>query len=157
MDLTAALAVTWTDDAGAEQVPLRPGEFFFQLKSHVPMGAVVGGGETTFRLFAPRARQVRLHLSASLRARRPRWFTTWTGGATAAWEARLDGNLHGWYYWYTVDGPQEMPSACSIGSQRILDPYALAAVGREGPGIVIDRPEMAQPDRSFRRPPGRTW
>ncbi len=151
VDLTAALAVTWRDSRGAEPVPLRPGEFFFQLKSHVPMGAIVGGGETTFRLFAPRARQVRLHLSASLKGAAAAVVYDMDRRSDGAWEARLDGNLRGWYYWYTLDGPKN-----SFGSfdpdQRILDPYALAAVGREGPGIVVDRTEMAQPDRSFRPP-----
>jgi pullulanase len=152
VDLTAALVVTWKDASGTEQVPLRLGEFFFQLKSHVPMGAIVGGGETTFRLFAPRARQVRLHLSASLKGSKPAVVYDMDRRSDGAWEARLDGNLHGWYYWYAVDGPQN-----AFGSfdpdQRILDPYALATVGREGPGIVIDRAEIAQPDRSFRPPP----
>jgi len=151
VDLTAALAVTWRDSRGAEPVPLRPGEFFFQLKSHVPMGAIVGGGETTFRLFAPRARQVRLHLSASLKGADAAVVYNMDRRSDGAWEARLDGNLHGWYYWYTLDGPKN-PFGLFDPDQRILDPYALATVGREGPGIVIDRTEVAQPDRSFRPP-----
>ena len=68
---SAARAVRWTDDAGAGQTPLRPGEFFIQLKCHVPLGALldsrVNGGETTFRLFAPRARAVRLHIGNNLK------------------------------------------------------------------------------------------
>jgi len=51
------------------------------------MGAIVGGGETTFRLFAPRARHVRLHLSSNLK------------GAEAAvaydMDRRSDGGLGG--------------------------------------------------------------
>jgi pullulanase/glycogen debranching enzyme len=151
VDLTEALVVTWTDPAGTDGVPLRPGEFFFQLKSHVPMGAVVGGDETTFRLFAPRARQVRLHLGASLKRLDAAAVYDMDRRSDGAWEARLDGNLHGWYYWYTVDGPKN-----AFGSfnqdQRILDPYALAAVGREGPGIVIDRAGIARPDCDFHPP-----
>jgi pullulanase/glycogen debranching enzyme len=151
VDLTEALAVTWTDGGGAEQVPLRPGGFFFQLKSHVPMGAIVGGGETTFRLFAPRARHVRLHLSSNLKGAEAAVAYDMDRRSDGAWEARLDGNLHGWYYWYTLDGPKNVFGLFDP-DQRILDPYALATVSREGPGIVIDRAEIARPDRSFRPP-----
>jgi pullulanase/glycogen debranching enzyme len=151
VDLTEALAVTWSDDAGAEQAPLRPGEFFFQLKSHVPMGATVGGDETTFRLFAPRASRVRLHLCADLKQLDAATAYDMDRRSDGAWEARLDGNLHGWYYWYAVDGPKNAFGFFDK-ERRILDPYALATVGREGPGIVIDRARIARPDRSFRPP-----
>jgi pullulanase/glycogen debranching enzyme len=149
IDLNEALSVTWKDDAEAGQVPLRFGEFFFQLKSHVAMGAVVGADETTFRLFAPRAIQVRLYLSAKLKGLDAAVAYDMDRRSDGAWEARLDGNLHGWFYWYTVDGPKN-----AFGSfdkaQRILDPYAFATVGREGPGIVIDRAKIAAPERGFR-------
>jgi pullulanase len=151
VDLTEALTVTWSDDAASERVPLRPGEYFFQLKSHVPMGALVGGEETTFRLFAPRARLVRLHLSARLKDSEGAAVYDMDRRSDGAWEARLDGNLHGWYYWYTVDGPKNVFGFFDR-DQHILDPYALATVGREGPGIVIDRAALARPDRSFSTP-----
>ena len=35
---------------------------------------------------------------------------------------------------------------------RVLDPYALATVGREGPGIVLDRAWVGQGDQNFRTP-----
>jgi pullulanase/glycogen debranching enzyme len=151
VDLTETLAVTWIDDAGAEAVTLRPGDFFFQLKSHVPLGAVAGDDETTFRLFAPRAREVRLHLTENLRRLDAAASYAMDRRSDGAWEARLDGNLDGWYYWYTLDGPVNCFGLFD-GSRRILDPYALAAVGREGPGIVIDRRKLAPADRGFRTP-----
>lgn len=151
IDMTEALAVIWTDETGAEQAPLRPGEFFFQLKSHVPMGAAVGIDETTFRLFAPRASRVKLHLSAKLKGLEAATIYEMDRRSDGAWEARLDGNLHGWFYWYTLDGPRNAFGFFDK-EQRILDPYALATVGREGPGIVVDRARIAAPDRSFRAP-----
>ena len=68
-----------------------------------------------------------------------------------AWEACLDGNLHGWYYWYTVEGPKNAFGSL-IQDQRILDPYALATISRDGPGIVIDRAGIGRPDHAFRVP-----
>ena len=155
VDLSAEVVVRWADAAAGGAVPLRPGDFFFRLKSHRPLGALldsgVGAGETTFRLFAPRARWVRLHLAKRL-----------DGLATAAtyeldrrsdgtWEARLEANLHGWYYWYTLDGPRDVYGQFDP-ARRVLDPYALAAAGREGPGIVLDRAKLAPGDRSFSTP-----
>jgi pullulanase/glycogen debranching enzyme len=151
VDLTQALAVTWTDDPGAEPAPLRPGDFFHQLKSYVPLGAVVGEDETTFRLFAPRAREVELHLVDSLKRIEAAASYAMDRRSDGAWEARLNGNMDGWYYWYTLDGPRNCFGLFD-SSRRILDPYALAAVGREGPGIVVDRRKLAPADRGFRTP-----
>lgn len=155
IDLAAALAVRWTDDASTEQAPLRPGEFFFQLKSHVPLGALldsrVDGGGTAFRLFAPRARAVRLHISNNLKKPAEAVGYDMDRRSDGAWEARLDGNLHGWYYWYTLDGPPNIFGRYD-GNRRILDPYALAAVGPDGPGIVLDRARLDPADRGFRTP-----
>lgn len=155
VNLTEARMVTWADDANAEKVPLRPGDFFFQLKCHVPLGALldsrVEGGETTFRLFAPRARFVRLHIGDNLKHLDAAVAYDMDRRSDGAWEARLEGNLHGWYYWYTLDGPHDAFGAFDA-SRRILDPYALAAVGRDGPGIVLDRARLAPADRGFRTP-----
>ena len=151
IDLTAAWEVMWTGRPEVPRVPLRPGDFFFQLKSHLPLGATVAGGETTFRLFAPRAREVWLHLASH--PGRP-------GGAVryrmdrrsdGAWEARLSANLDGWHYWYTLDGPRNAFGLFDPG-QRVLDPYAWATVGRDGPGIVLDRARLGPVDQSFRTP-----
>ncbi len=140
------------------KVRLRPGSYFHALRSRLPLGVQVKKEETVFRLFAPRARQV--------------WvFVTDEPGATEAafayeldhreeeggdwqgvWEARLDRNLHGWYYWYSVAGPQNQFGNFQPG-QRILDPYALATLGAAGPGIILDGATLGRGDRSFRTPP----
>ncbi|MFA5057682.1 MAG: alpha-amylase family glycosyl hydrolase [Opitutaceae bacterium] len=151
VDLTAELVVRWTDDATNGAVPLRPGGFFLQTKCHVPLGAHVGGGETIFRLFAPRARSVRLHIGDDLRKLDAAVSYDMDRRSDGAWEARLDGNLHGWYYWYTLDGPRNAFGLYDT-NRRILDPYAWAAVGREGPGIILDRTRLAPSDRGFRTP-----
>jgi len=150
------LSVAWTVipvGASASGVPLEPGEYFFTVKSDLPLGAIVRGDQTIFRLFAPRARTVRLHLAKSLAAG--------NGGKVlvpakradepAVWELAVTGNLHGWYYWYELDGPRDA-TAHFDPRQRVLDPYALAAVGREGPGIVLDRARVGAGDRGFRTP-----
>lgn len=157
-DLSVSLTVRWAEGHAGEQVPLRPGAFFYELASDLPLGAHPQGDRTVFRLFAPRAAHVLLALrppegaDPSVRhqpmARRPD-----AHGAAGIWETTLQGNLDGWHYWYHADGPRDAFGAFDP-ARRILDPYALAAVSREGPGIVLDRARMQPPrprDR-FRTP-----
>ncbi len=150
------LAIAWSvAPAGAESegVPLEPGEFFLTLKTDLPLGARVRAGQTVFRLFAPRARAVRLRLAKKItqietavpidllqRADEP-----------AVWEIAAEGNLHGWFYWYELDGPRDS-TAQFDPAQRVLDPYALATVNHTGPGIVVDHAWLGAGDRSFLTP-----
>lgn len=179
------LSRTWrvgVQGKGAEAgVVLRPDGSFFRLRSDLPLGALVGVDETTFRLFAPRASAVSLLLSsepgtqeAPLRypltkrtefseqtpldpavtanELRERLEAASTSGSwQGVWEVTLNQNLHGWYYWYQVEGPSDCFGLFSQ-NQRILDPYALASVGRDGPGIVLDRASLGKPNDSFRTP-----
>jgi pullulanase len=160
LDLSRAWRVEWTQGKG-EGAPLRPNGFFFQLASELPLGALVRGEETTFRLFAPRASSVELCICAALEqqdaphryplARRAEPSGAATGAWPGVWEITLARNLHGWFYWYHLDGPRDTFGAFEP-KMRILDPYALATVGPEGPGIVLDHAWVGKGDRHFRTP-----
>ncbi len=150
------LSVAWTVipvGASASGVPLEPGDYFFTVKTDLPLGAIVRDDQTLFRLFAPRARTVRLHLAKTLVAGNGGKVLTPAKRADepAVWELAVAGNLHGWYYWYELDGPRDM-TAQFDPKQRVLDPYALATVGRDGPGIVLDRARVGKGDRAFKTP-----
>lgn len=160
LSLAESWAVGW--EGRDETVPLVPGPFFFELKSHLPLGPMVRGRETHFRIFAPRARSVTLHVSresqftpealASAQAF-PLLRRADTEHSAGLWEITLDQNLHGWFYWYTIDGARG--GAASGGfdpAMRILDPYALATVGRDGPGIVLDHGWIGRGHRDFKTP-----
>ena len=67
------------------------------------------------------------------------------------WEVTLNLNLHGWFYWYHIDGPRDEFGAFDP-QQRVLDPYALAIVSRDGPGIVLDAAWVGKGDRHIRTP-----
>lgn len=144
LDLSENLAVVWSDAEGEQKVPLRPDGFFYKIRSDVRLGAVVEGDETVFRLFAPRARRVRLKLLEKLDRPDDAVFFPLESGADGVWELRLDRELHGWFYWFMVEGPA---NAFGLFDRQfpILDPYARAAVGRLGPGIVLA-------DETFKRP-----
>lgn len=144
------------DGHQSHKVRLRLGRFFHALRSSLALGAIVEPAATTFRLFAPRARSVRLFVSAEPAApgaahaydleRRSE-----EGGWRGVWEVVVDRRLHGWFYWYSVTGPQNQFGHFQP-HERVLDPYARAAVGRGGPGIVLDAAWIGSGDRSFRTP-----
>ena len=156
LDLAAAWSVAAGTDVSKGSVPLVPGDFFFDLGTDLPLGAVVSGRSTTFRLFAPRAEAVTLHACRELSERKsaaayPLSRRGDNHGASGAWEVELDRNLHGWFYWYTVEG---LDGETGTFSRRtdILDPYALATVDRSGPGIVLDKAWVGRGDTEFRTP-----
>jgi len=147
-DLSAGWTVSWQ---GGEGVPLRPGAFFYRLESRAKLGALVNGNETVFRLFAPRARRVDLCVCARLEDQATPHRYAMTKRADHTWDVTLTQNLHGWFYWYLVDGPNDAFGHFDP-TMRVLDPYALATVSRHGPGIVVDRSTLAPADRSFATP-----
>ena len=145
------------DGRHAPKTRLRLGKFFHELSSPLPMGAQVHQAETTFRLFAPRAKYVRLFLCEKLTEQEHAFgyeldrrdeAGRWSG----VWEAHLDRNLHGWYYWYSINGPHDFFGHFQP-SHKVLDPYAQAAVGPAGPGVVLDPAWVGRGDRSWATPP----
>lgn len=154
LDLARAWTVGWALRGEHECVPMVPGAFFYDLKSDLPLGAIVRGDRTVFRLFAPRATAVQLEISSDAAGqggwrayamqRRPD-----ADGAAGVWETTLDQDLHGWCYGYRVAGEAEGGFNPSV---RLLDPYAWAALGAEGPGIVVSAARVGRADRSFRTP-----
>jgi pullulanase len=157
LDLSEAWTVSWADHGAASAtvpVPVMPGTFFFSLHTHMELGAIVRSEHTIFRLFAPRARSVTLNVARTLDANaKPDRYSLVrradSDGVAGVWELALNHNLHGQYYWYSIDGRRE---AGFDPSMRVVDPYALAVVDRDGPGIIIDRKSIGHGDRGFRTP-----
>ena len=162
LDLAEPRGVSWAEQPDSTRapftagVPLAPGSFFHQLKSELPLGALVRDGETVFRLFAPRARSVTLFFGEE--SGPPSGMQEFAltrradaDGAAGVWEVALNRNLHGWFYWYVIDGVRTGPGKFDP-AVHVLDPYALATVGRDGPGIVLDRAWVGQGDRDFKTP-----
>ena len=153
------LAGAWTVSAGADVtsgfIPLVPGDFFFDLKSDLQMGAVVSQRSTTFRIFAPRAETVTLYACHDLSQKKgadsfPLARRGDADGASGVWQVELDRNLHGWFYWYSIEAAGPDGKVTTHGN--ILDPYALATVDRTGPGIVLDKAWVGKADGDFRTP-----
>lgn len=135
----------------SEGVVLRPGTFFFKLHSDVRLGALVHPEETTFRLFAPRAKTVTVCLVEDLTRQNEPHVYPLKRREDHVWEITLSQNLHGWFYWYLIDGPNDLFGVFNA-AQRVLDPYALATVDRDGPGIVVDPKWVGKASREFKTP-----
>jgi pullulanase len=158
LDLSRSWSVQWDGGADGQSVPLMPGEFFYRTGTELPLGARPSGDETVFRLFAPRAKSVELCVCAELAAQKsPHRYPLKRVGEHLAdkdggvWEVTLAQNLHGWFYWYQVDGPKDAFGLFDP-SHRVLDPYAQATVGHLGPGIVLDAGWVGRGDRGFKTP-----
>lgn len=148
MDQVAA--VSWQDETPQTLVP---GLFFYDLVADQPCGPSFVGGDTIIRLFAPRANRVTLEIDTNVRFDRPQRIDLDLAADQVTWETTLNGNYHGWYYRLFVDGPDDGRTTNFDYSRALLDPWARATVGPEGPGIILD-PGQAKPVTKRYAPPG---
>lgn len=136
---------------GAERMELSLGDFFLGLRSDKKLGAVVSGKSVTFRIFAPRAKWVKVGYFSDLDAPEKASWLLMKRDEDFVWEATVNENLAGCYYWFRIDGPKQSNSVFD-SSFKVLDPYAKATVGREGPGIIIDDAACGKLRRNFTTP-----
>ncbi|MGC9452471.1 MAG: alpha-amylase family glycosyl hydrolase [Oceanipulchritudo sp.] len=134
-----------------ESIRLNPGVFLKTMKADGPLGAIVRGDRTGFRLFAPRARSVKLYVfeKAGGPEGDPVPMEMNTG---LVWEASLEGNRHGWFYHYKVEGQEADEIGYFDPEFRILDPWAKAVCGPLGPGIVVEDSFFDFPHEPFKPP-----
>ncbi len=126
-------------------------EKLLHLGSTRALGARIDGGTTAFRLFAPRASRVTVTFFKHLDVPEPHMLPLCRLD-DGVWEAYHPADLHGWYYYYRVEGRKPSPTVHFNKDFRILDPYALAAVGPAGPGIIWDHHRIAPPATCFEPP-----
>jgi pullulanase/glycogen debranching enzyme len=126
-----------------------PDGVFDKIRSDKPMGATIDKvrNATTYRLFAPRARNV--WLCFYNRPMAVTWTPTfkrfppveeyrlWKDPADGVWEITLRGQDVGRYYGFRMDGPpgdgENFDSFAVVG-----DPYGRAATSADGLTIVLD-------------------
>jgi pullulanase len=134
-----------------DSVRLSPGVFLKSLKTDVRLGSFVADGLTFFRLFAPRASKVELFVFNELGAKEPKAIEL---GFTddLVWEVALEGNYHGWYYYYKVAGEESNETGYFNADFKVPDPYARAVVGPMGPGIVTEDAVFERTDDGFEAP-----
>jgi pullulanase/glycogen debranching enzyme len=127
-------------------------EFLLSQGTDRPQGALVEGGQTVFRLFAPRASAVTVRLYEE-----PKGLATELVELKhledGCWEGSVPRNLHGYFYHFLVAGENIHGSRLFDPAVPILDPYALVAVGRAGPGMILDRATLPVAKTCFIPPP----
>lgn len=139
MDQAAEIA--WQNEA---PLPIVPGLFFYDLASEKPCGPSIEGGHTVLRLFAPRATRVSVEVSEQVDFGGANRLDLDLAADQVTWEITLAGDNHGLYYRFFVDGPDDGLTTHFDYSKALLDPWARATAGPEGPGIILD-PAQAEP------------
>ncbi len=94
------------------------------------LGAIVSGGKTTFKLWAPTASKVVLNLFDSGHEGTAYKSVDLQRADKGVWERVEDESLYGKYYTYTV-------TTCN-GTQEAVDPYAKSAGANGNRGMIID-------------------
>ncbi|MEM9227052.1 MAG: alpha-amylase family glycosyl hydrolase, partial [Verrucomicrobiota bacterium] len=135
--------LVWQDKKTTQECDIAFGHLLMARGTDRRLGVFMESGHTIFRLFAPRATRVAVTFYDDLEA---------TAAETHdlirvnddIWERVYHENLHGWYYHYTVEGEDNGNFSHFDPEFKILDPYALAAVSRLGPGIIFDPDKLPQ-------------
>ena len=68
------------------------------------------------------------------------------------WEVNIQNDLTGFFYNFFVDGHNDSISTLFDGNVPILDPYAKATVGPNGPGIIVNQ-QLSEPIETPFHPP----
>lgn len=160
LDVQKSYTLTFTTPDGDIENTLFPRRVLDPFVTDEPLGSGVGeNGDTWFRVFAPRATRVTLHIAATASGAADGTFEMTRDDASGTWDYELDGNLHGTYYWYTVDGPRGRGE--KFDPERPLnDPYAFVALSSFGPdvsalagrGMVFDVARLGAPTTIARAP-----
>lgn len=94
------------------------------------LGAVIHGGATTFKVWAPTASRVVLNLFTAGDGAAAYASLEMTKAERGVWELTVEDTGHGVYYTYTV--------TTAAGTQEAVDPYAKATGVNGNRGMVID-------------------
>ncbi len=141
--------ILWREENYEEASDLAQGDYFQQAGTDLELGAIVGKNRTVFRLFAPRATGATVSIYKDLQNMNRSKVLAMERVDTTTWETVFPLNLHGYYYHYNLEDSHGQKHTGIDPGCDILDPYALAAVGPGGPGIVWDRFLIDQPANDF--------
>jgi pullulanase len=102
------------------------------IASAQPLGALYSKEKTVFRVWAPTASRVTLHLYQTPVGGKARLFAM-TRHSDGTWDTAVLGDWQGAYYTYTASGddPRFDPR------RELIDPYARAVTAHDGRGIVV--------------------
>ncbi len=111
-----------------------PAQLLFQTVSNKKLGASFVDGKTYFRIFAPRA--IKAVLLWKTPEEKVMHAVEATSSDTLVWTARVEGNLTGVHYFWSIDGINRDNSSDFDKYFKVADPYANAMLCSDGPSIV---------------------
>lgn len=118
---------------------------FQQSPNTQPLGVTLSSNQTTFRIFAPRAYSVELHLQCE--DKKTENFSL-TKGKEGIWEITVEKNLENFRYGYRILNPNDLTLEAQ-SMDLVLDPYAKLIDEEKKLGIITSIPERT----SFHTPP----
>ncbi len=131
--------ILWKEEGYEEEAALLQGDYFLNARTDLTLGTMAEKNQTIFRLFASRATGASVSFYKDLQNSGGKQILEMKRVEATTWEADFPLNLHGYYYHFNLEDDHHQEHTGIDPEIDILDPYALAAVGPGGPGIVWDR------------------
>ena len=110
------------------------------------LGALFTREATTFRIFAPTAKAVRVVLYDQAEGDAGRLERALRQAQNGLWELKVSGNLRGKFYTYVLEGPGLDPK------REVLDPYATNSVASSTRGRITEMPPPPRPGPPLQSP-----
>lgn len=123
-----------------ESAGIEGAETWVKSRPSGEFGFFYDGNHSNFRIFAPRAKMVELLLYPSPTKESPRRFSM-IRSEDGSWSFSHSANWSGKYYQFFITKPDRDGE---LFGKEIIDPYARATVGRDGPGIALNRKSFVQ-------------
>jgi len=127
-----------------QKLEIQPGDVFNRFYTDEEMGCSWNAESTTFRLFAPRAKNVILglfeHATDEIGTEYPM-----QKNRNGVWELNLESHYFGKYYAYQVDGP-DSPTEDFNANAWLADPYS-RAVATENNYLARGKTLIIEPSR----------
>ncbi len=130
---------------GFQEMVLQPDLVLDMYYSDKPLGCLTESGQTVFRLFAPRASEVKLILFQTFDEEEGEPIQM-VRDEDGVWEISIPGKLPGRYYGYRISGP-EHETEMFDPSIVVADPYSKAVVSKNhylhpSKSLVLDASEF---------------
>ncbi len=143
--LKAQLALSVSDQAGKvlDATGLQiPGVLDDLFAYDGPLGVAFEGGVPVFRLWAPTARSVRLHLFATASASEPDTVLALAEQpGNGVWQARGDSAWAGMYFLYAVE--VYVPETGRIETNLVTDPYSVSLAADSARSQIVNLADTA--------------
>lgn len=136
----------WKDEDTFESYAIPSVLRLLDMEVSEALGVFVESGKTRFRIFVPRATRVEVRTYRNENSEQSSLFLKHRG--EGLWEGVVEEDLDQYLYHYQVYGRNRDGTTHFDPSFPVLDPYARAALGPRGPGIILREDSLPWPRAS---------